>query len=98
MPKFSWRRTGDTLAVSWEDPPSKVSLWQAHREDRDFRGAKWTETSLSEGTGCIAKVDPPEEGWTAFFVAFQYPSGTGHPYTLTTEIVVTPDTLPYSDL
>lgn len=60
---------------------------------------------LAEATGAslrvsgpntwVARVSPPPEGWTAFFVEMSFPSGGKYPLKVTTAVRVLPDKLPY---
>jgi PhoPQ-activated pathogenicity-related protein len=77
-------------------------LWQAtNPEARDFRvdtiGKAYQSSSLelsADGT-CVAKVDKPPRGFTAFFVELVYPSGGKYPFKFTTEVSIVPDVLPF---
>jgi PhoPQ-activated pathogenicity-related protein len=104
LPKFSWTREGDgTIRVQAQDKPAEVKLWQAtNPKARDFRleavGKIWTSTPLSEeGNGVyVARVPKPEKGYTAFMVELTF-KGTGpFPFKFTTDVVVNPDTLPFT--
>jgi hypothetical protein len=41
-----------------------------------------------------AKVPPPATGWTAYFIELEYSTNAPQPLKLTTQVYVTPDTLP----
>ena len=105
MPKFSWKFQDDgSIRVESADRPARVKLWQATNPTaRDFRlavlGPKWTSTELTpQGDGIyIAKVEKPENGWTAFMAELTYPNGGLPPLKLTTQVRVIPDTLPFAD-
>jgi PhoPQ-activated pathogenicity-related protein len=74
-----------------------VKLWQATNPDaRDFRletlGPKWTSTPLNvEKDVCVAKVEEPAKGWTAFMVELTYDGPGTKPLKLTTSVRVVPD-------
>jgi PhoPQ-activated pathogenicity-related protein len=103
LPQFSWKVEKDgSLRVTTKDRPSTVKLWQATNPNaRDFRletlGPRYESTTLSDsGSGVyVGKVPKPEKGWSAFFVELTFPSGCEAPFKFTTQICVTPDTLPY---
>ena len=104
-PRFSWTRRADgTLQVLPLDPPQSVLLWQAtNPEARDFRlailGPAFTSTPIeADARGMYsARVPAPEQGWTAWFLELTYDLGAPKPLKLTTEVVVTPDVLPFED-
>lgn len=102
LPQFTWTVEKDgTIRVQPSDKPSAVKLWYATNPDaRDFRlmtiQDAWQSKSLKdEGGGVyLGKPEKPEKGWTAYFVELTYPNGAT-PYKFTTEVRVTPDTLPH---
>ncbi len=99
-PEYSWSTPSpDTIVVSSEQAPTEVTLWQAHNpETRDFRvehlGKAYTSAILSpEADGTyIARVDPPDEGFTAFFVELTYAGAGPRPFKFTTGVSIIPDT------
>lgn len=104
-PRYSWSSPQPgTLHVQTQDPPREVRLWQAtNPRARDFRveivGHPFTSTVLepaADGT-YTASVEPPGEGWTAYFVELTYDVGTMFPLKLTTGVHVIPDVLPHRD-
>ncbi len=103
MPRYSWNLADDgTITVSSLDKPVEVLLWQAHNpNDRNFTqaviGRAYQSTSLQEiepGTYQI-KLDPPEQGYTAYYVEMHYPSGTSTPFKFSTGVKVVPDITEY---
>lgn len=106
MPQFSWKkRAGGGIEVKCSTAPTAVKLWQATNPiERNFRldtiGAAWTSSTLSDlgGGTYVGNVAEPASGWTAFFVELTFPSGGPYPLKFTTEVVVTPDTLPFRDV
>ena len=103
IPDFSWRVGRDgSLVVRSPVKPLAVKLWQANNpKARDFRvdtiGKAFAPTALEQqkdGTWS-ARVDKPTAGWTAWFVELTYATGSAYPLKFTTEVQVTPDTLPY---
>lgn len=102
LPQFSWQRSAEgSLVVSALTKPSSVMRWQAtNPAARDFRletlGPGWKSTPLEETDGRYsAALEKPEQGWTASFVELTFDVGAGVPLKLTTEVMVTPDTLPF---
>jgi len=102
-PQFSWTiERPDRITVQAATRPLTVVLWQTTNvKARDFRletlGPKWTRTLLSP-TGpntWTARIVAPPKGWTAGFIELTFASGGRFPFTFTTEVVVTPDRLPY---
>ncbi len=104
-PRFSWTRGADgSLHVMPLDRPQSVLLWQAtNAEARDFRlailGAAFTGTPVEADTLGMysARVAAPERGWSAWFLELTYDVGAPKLLKLTTEVVVTPDVLPFAD-
>jgi len=108
-PQFSWTKEPDgSIRVQTFTEPKRVRLWQATNPSaRDFRldsiGAAWTSSNLKDtGNGVyVGKVSPPAQGWTAFTVEVTFPGSTLIPTPLesdqvfTTDVRVTPDTLPF---
>ncbi|MBN2308391.1 MAG: hypothetical protein JXR94_05435, partial [Candidatus Hydrogenedentes bacterium] len=106
LPEFSWAKQPDgSIQVQTVTAPTAVLLWQAtNTTERNFRldtiGAAWTSSALTDQGGglYVAEVLPPADGWTAFFVELEYPSGGTFPFKFTTEVSVVPDTLPFRDV
>jgi PhoPQ-activated pathogenicity-related protein len=108
-PQFSWSLDPDgAIRVRTVSEPAQVKLWQATNPNaRDFRletiGAAWTSSELSDtGNGTyVGYLAPPAKGWTAFTVELTFPGSTAIPTPLesdqifTTDVRVTPDTLPF---
>jgi len=94
------------LTVEASTPPKAVTLWQLTNPfDRDFRlsttGANWSSTPLppqEDGT-YVSNVPGPLEGWTAYFIELVFDGrelgGIAFDYTLSTEIVILPQTRPF---
>ncbi|MCI0525263.1 MAG: PhoPQ-activated pathogenicity-related family protein [Acidobacteria bacterium] len=102
-PRFSWKKEKDgSLVVKVVDKPKEVNLWRAtNPKARDFRvdsiGNTYLKTQLTEQKGgvYVGRVDKPVMGFTAYFVELVYDIGEKYPLKLTTEVSVTPDTLPF---
>jgi len=107
-PQYNWtiEPDGAIQVVTVDRFPDRVRLWQATNPNaRDFRlesiGPVWTANDLAPiGPGIYrGYVTPPSQGWTAFMVELTYEeSGLLEPnLVFTTDVVITPDTLPYAD-
>ena len=106
LPGVSWQYQDDhEVDVTFRTVPDTITLWEATNEDfRDFRietfGPGYRATardtsSLKAGTNRRYRVDPPSKGWKAWFLEMTYDIGFVRPLKLSTEIRVTPDTLPF---
>ncbi len=103
-PTYSWTKEADgSLHVQTSSSPTAVRLWQASNPTaRNFRldtiGPSWTSSSLSDQGGGLytGSVAEPAQGWSAFFVELEFPSGTIYPFKFTTEVSVVPDVLPFA--
>lgn len=100
VPDFSWKIEDSRIKVNLgQTAPAQIKLWQAtNKKARDFRletiGKAWKSSTLEKtGNTVTAQVPTPEKGFTAFFVELTYPRG----HVFTTQILVTPDTLPFAD-
>ena len=87
--------------VETRTPVREAKLWQAvNPKARDFRldtiGPVWKATALSGTAGrYAATLATPEQGWAAHFIELTYDLGLSSPLKVTTQVVVTPDTLPF---
>jgi PhoPQ-activated pathogenicity-related protein len=105
-PKYSWKFLEDgTIRVESITRPKNVLVWQAHNpKARDFRvdtiGRSYTSAPVNEiETGIyVAKVDPPQEGWKAFFVELEFDVGATTPLKLSTAVRITPETRPFQGI
>lgn len=102
LPKFSWRHRSDgALIITSETKPVSVLLWEAHNPAaRDFRletlGPVWKSTPLAAAAGDFTALVPkPAQGWSAYFAELTFDLGADAPLKLTTDVTVTPDTLPF---
>ncbi|MYF31247.1 MAG: PhoPQ-activated pathogenicity [Gammaproteobacteria bacterium] len=103
-PRFSWTHNDGALRVVASDQPESVLLWQAtNPASRDFRlailGPAFTSTSVEADEHGIytARVPAPDRGWRAWFLELTFEVGAPKPLKLTTEVVVTPDALPFEN-
>lgn len=103
MPRYSWDVAEDgTITVLSLDDPEQVLLWQAHNPNgRNFMqpviGRAYTSTVLTEIEPGVYKVklDPPDEGFTAYYIEMAYPSGIDAPLKFTSGVKVVPDITNY---
>ncbi|MCG6898057.1 MAG: PhoPQ-activated pathogenicity-related family protein [Thiocapsa sp.] len=109
-PRFRWSLEADgTIRVQTFTEPERVRVWQAtNPSGRDFRleeiGAAWSHKDLPKSASglYVVSVPPPLEGWTAFSVELTFAGSTFMPTPLetdqvfTTDVVVTPPTLPFT--
>ena len=103
-PEIAWTLGEDgSLHIRSKQLPQEVLLWQAtNRHVRDFRldaiGKAYTSTPLEpqdDGT-YLAKIEPPQQGFTAFLVELTYDVEATYPLKLTTQVSVVPDVLPHA--
>ncbi|MBI4556248.1 MAG: PhoPQ-activated pathogenicity-related family protein [Candidatus Hydrogenedentes bacterium] len=102
-PRYSWKVLSDgAIRVETPDQPLEVKLWQATNPNaRDFRfqtikDAYQSSPLAEQSKGVyLAQVPKPEKGWTAYFVELTFPSGGPVPFKVTSQVCVTPDTLPF---
>lgn len=102
-PKFAWQHGPDgKLTVTTQDKPRQVLLWQAHNDAvRDFRlevaGPVYHSVPVAPNADGSYSVQVPAaaRGWTAYFLELTYDVGAATPLKLTTDVRVTPDTLPF---
>jgi PhoPQ-activated pathogenicity-related protein len=105
-PKYAWTFEKDgSIRVACETAPKEVRLWKAtNAKTRDFRlpaiGRAYASQALEDKGGGIyaGAIEPPKEGWTAFFVEMAYDLGGAHPFKVTTAVRVLPDTLPHKGI
>ncbi len=102
-PKATWTVADNgMLRVTTSSAPASAILWSATNPNaRDFRletfGKQWTPTPLtSVGPNTWeARVPAPSRGWTAYFAEFAFDIGAKAPLKITTDVRVTPETLPF---
>ena len=102
-PVYAWEMRADgAFVVRPQTKPREVRLWQANNpKARDFRldviGPAYASTVLQprpDGT-YVAEAPRPAAGFTAYFVEMTFDTGGPFPFKLTTEVAITPDTLPF---
>lgn len=106
LPSIEWKYQNDQeLDVAFYSVPDTITLWQATNEDfRDFRmetfgpgyqAVSLDPSALESGSSRRYRVESPVDGWKAWFLEFTYDIGFVRPLKLSTEVRVTPDTLPF---
>lgn len=104
LPEVTWKLEGNGAYMAKSSvAPKAAKLWQATNPNaRDFRleslGPAYRSTDLSPNSdgSFSGKVEKPEKGWTAYFIEFTFDIGAPTPLKLSTEVRVTPDTLPFA--
>ena len=106
LPRLDWTfdRDASEIRVKTLRKPSQVRLWSTSNPDaRDFRlmsiGDTWRATTLRNlgGGRYVGQIPKPQRGWSAGFIELTY----GNPVipqlnqVYTTDVFVTPDTLPF---
>jgi PhoPQ-activated pathogenicity-related protein len=92
MPRLTWKHDnqGDRLRVSVEADPAPAGgrLWVVDAPTRDFRKARWKEQPIRVEKGkAVGEVDPPSEGFRAFFAELDF-EREGLRYHLCTQVRV----------
>jgi len=103
LPEYGWSKEQDgSLRVTTKTKPISATLWQAvNPEARDFRveavGKIYAPTPIEpQADGSyLVRPEAPEKGFRAAFVELAYDLGGPSLMKVTTEIVITPDTLPF---
>lgn len=103
MPRYSWDVAEDgTITVHSLTEPLEVLLWQAHNpQSRNFTqaviGRAYESSPLQEVAPGVyqAKIEPPESGFTAYYLEMHYPSGIDEPLKFSSGVKVVPDVTEY---
>lgn len=103
LPQYSWQLGADGGIIAQSaTKPFSVKLWQAFNpEGRDFRletiGHAFEAADLPDRGGYtyVARVPSPPRGFTAYFVELAYQTPRGDVFTVTTNVRVAPDRLPF---
>lgn len=102
-PRIEWNFEADgSIRLTAEGTPSRVTLWQAtNPRARDFRlerigpAYKSSELKPVKPGVYVARVPRPATGWTAFFIAVDYPGPGADQFHFSTQVRVVPDTEPF---
>lgn len=101
LPELSWDLKADgSYKVKTSIKPKAAKIWYANNpKARDFRleslGPMYVGNDLGLAEEYAGSINPPDKGWTAYFIEFTYDIGAPTPLKLTTEVRVTPDELPF---
>ena len=103
-PQVTWAVQNDgALRVTTSAAPLSARLWSAtNPAARDFRletfGRQWRATPLAPvgPNTWRVHVPSPAKGWTASFAEFTFDVGAKAPLVVTTDVRVTPETLPFA--
>jgi len=107
LPSLEWTTPAPgKMTVTAKEKPIQVRLWQAVNPlARDFReetiGKVWQSTPLTQSDPAKnqyryeVNIPPPSQGWCAFYVECIFADPAQEWISLTTEISVIPETLPY---
>lgn len=104
IPRYTWDMADDgTITVLTLDRPTEVLLWQAHNpESRNFmqdvigRAYQSTVVSEVEPGRYVVKLEPPAEGFTAYYLEMTYPSGLSVPFKFSSGVKIVPDVTNYT--
>jgi PhoPQ-activated pathogenicity-related protein len=101
-PNITWQDRNDGDTVVHLQRPASAKLWHASNPSaRDFRvqtiGKAFQSTDLNVSGDSSFEVPVPTvaQGWEASFIEVTYQSVAGQPFTITSDVRITPDTLPY---
>ena len=103
-PQLTWHKgPNNDLSIIVDQMPLAATLWQAENpSSRDFRleriGPAFMPTAINPTDSGIYRValKPPEHGWRADFIEFEFDVGFIAPLKLTTAVYVSPDELPFA--
>jgi len=102
-PNYKWifHKNGQ-IELNTASQPTEVKLWWADNPSgRDFRigviGKSWKSKSVKANSKgkYITSIQRPEDGWKAYFLEAVYDNADSLPFVVTSEVRVSPDTLPF---
>lgn len=81
MPSLTWKHFDSdglpSLRLNPSRAPARVRVWVAQSETRDFRKARWEEVEARrDGKTFHFDLEPPQDGFTAFFGEADYGKGS----------------------
>jgi PhoPQ-activated pathogenicity-related protein len=101
-PDITWRDRDDGAIEVHLERPGTAKVWRATNPSaRDFRlqtiGKAFASTDLvpSANNTFVAPAPAVRRGWEASFVEVTYKGVAGQPFTITSDVRITPDTLPF---
>ena len=104
LPKIYWQfnpadKDHQTAQLDSNAHATAIRLWSAHSNDRDFRDDQWTAQTLKITQGSShakTSITVPKSGYQANLMEIELKTDTGHPFKLSTQVQVSPDTKPCS--
>jgi len=102
LPKIDWQfnpadKDHKTAQLDSNEQATAIRLWSAHSHDRDFRDNQWTAQTLKVTQGSShakTSITVPKSGYQANLMEIELKTDTGHPFKLSTQVQVSPDTKP----
>ena len=102
LPKIDWQfnpagKGHQTAQLDSNEQATAIRLWSAHSDDRDFRDNQWTAQTLKITHGSShakTSITVPKSGYRANLMEIELKTDTGHPFKLSTQVQVSPDTKP----
>ena len=102
LPKIDWQfnpvdKGHQTVQLDSNAQATAIRLWSAHSDDRDFRDDRWTARTvkITQGSSHAKTVITlPKSGYQANLMEIELKTDTGHPFKLSTQVQVSPDTEP----
>ena len=101
LPELTWDlKANGAYTIKTSMKPKAAKIWFANNPNaRDFRleslGPAYVGNDLGLAEEYAGSINPPDKGWTAYFIELTYDIGAPTPLKLTTEVRVTPDVLPF---
>jgi PhoPQ-activated pathogenicity-related protein len=102
-PVYDWKLEGGELHVHSKTAPVSAKLWHAvNAHARDFRleqiGRAFKSQDLRDrgGHAFSARLSRPHSGFAAYFIELTYDTLAGDVFTVTTDVNIVPDVLPFA--
>lgn len=103
LPKISWQfnkpstNSHINAQIKVDQLANSINLWSANSKDRDFRDNQWIKQTLEITPGSShakTTLSLPTTGYQAFLMEVELQTDSGHPYKLSSQARVIPDTTP----
>ncbi|MEQ8851313.1 PhoPQ-activated protein PqaA family protein [Gimesia sp.] len=74
LPNISWDNSNDyELTLTCDSKPTRVRIWSAYSDDKDFRDAQWSSQDVApEDNGYLAEINKPDKGHVAYYMEAIY--------------------------
>lgn len=102
-PSYDWDVRDGTLSVTTAAKPLEAKLWHAvNPHARDFRlqsighAFHSTEVRGHANRTYSAQLEPPKRGFAAYFMELTYETLADDLFTVTTDVAIVPDVLPFA--